>query len=68
MAPAVAEGVLEQIAFTLGQAQETIRNLAHARHAERVRRKLLQLARSYGRVVRDGIRIDFPAATSCWRR
>jgi CRP-like cAMP-binding protein len=25
-----------------------------------VRRKLLQLARNYGRVVRDGIRIDFP--------
>jgi CRP-like cAMP-binding protein len=29
-------------------------------HVERVRRKLHQLARSYGHVVRDGIRIDFP--------
>jgi CRP/FNR family transcriptional regulator, cyclic AMP receptor protein len=32
------------------------------RHIERVRRKLLQLAQSYGRVVRDGIRIDFPVS------
>ena len=30
----------------------------------RVRRKLLQLARSYGRVARDGVRIDFPINVS----
>jgi CRP-like cAMP-binding protein len=29
-----------------------------------VRRKLLQLARSYGRVGRDGVRIDFPISHS----
>lgn len=60
--PAVAQRVVEQMAFALGQKQEAIGNFAHTRHVERVRRKLLQLARSYGRVVRDGIRIDFPVS------
>ena len=60
--PAVAQRVVEQMAFTLEQKQEAIANFAHTRHVERVRRKLLQLARSYGRVVRDGIRIDFPVS------
>ncbi len=60
--PAVAQRMVEQMAFTLGQTQEAIANFAHTRHVERVRRKLLQLARSYGRVVRDGIRIDFPVS------
>lgn len=60
--PRVAQRVVEQMAFTLGQTQEAIGNFAHSRHVERVRRKLLQLARSYGHVVRDGIRIDFPVS------
>ena len=35
-------------------------NLAATRHVERVRRTLLQLARTYGHADREGIRIDFP--------
>jgi CRP-like cAMP-binding protein len=42
--------------------EELVGNLAQTRHVERVRWKLLQLARSYGQVVRDGIRIDFPVS------
>jgi hypothetical protein len=58
--PAIAQRVVEQMAFALGQKQEALANFAHTRHVERVRRKLLQLARGYGRVASDGIRIDFP--------
>jgi hypothetical protein len=58
--PAIAQWVVEQMAFALGQKQEALASFAHTRHIERVRRKLLQLAHGYGRVVRDGIRIDFP--------
>lgn len=60
--PAIARRVVEQMAFALGQKQEALANFAHTRHVERVRRKLLQLAHGYGRVVRDGIRIDFPVS------
>jgi Crp-like helix-turn-helix domain len=60
--PAIAQRVAEEMTFALGQKQEALANFAHTRHVERVRRKLLQLARGYGRVVRDGIRIDFPVS------
>jgi hypothetical protein len=58
--PGVARTLLEQLAGTLAQKQEAIGTFGSTRHIERVRRKLLQLARNYGRVVRDGVRIDFP--------
>src|SRR6266542_1023132 len=60
--PVVAQGVVRQMTSTLGQKQEAIANFAPTRHLDRVRRKLLQLGRSYGHVVRDGIRIDFPVS------
>lgn len=60
--PEVAGSLLELIAATLAQKQEALGNFAHTRHVERVRRKLLQLAESYGHVVQDGIRIDFPVS------
>jgi Crp-like helix-turn-helix domain len=56
----VAQKVVEQMAFTLGEKQEALAIFAQTRHVERVRRKLLQLARGYGHVARDGVRIDFP--------
>ena len=61
-APETAGFLLESIERTLAQKQEALGNFAHTRHVERVRRKLLQLAESYGRVVRSGIRIDFPVS------
>jgi Crp-like helix-turn-helix domain len=60
--PTAARTLLDQLATTLRREQEAIGNFANARHLERVRRKLFQLARSYGRVGRDGIRIDFPVS------
>jgi biotin operon repressor len=58
--PEAALVLVELLEITLAQQREALANFAHTRHIERVRRTLLQLARSYGRVVRDGIRIDFP--------
>jgi Crp-like helix-turn-helix protein len=60
--PTAARTLFDQVATTLRQEQEAMGNFANARHVERVRRKLFQLARSYGRVGRDGIRIEFPVS------
>jgi Crp-like helix-turn-helix domain len=60
--PTAARTLFDQVATTLRQEQEAIGNFGNARHVERVRRKLFQLARSYGRVGSDGIRIEFPVS------
>jgi CRP/FNR family cyclic AMP-dependent transcriptional regulator len=60
--PAVADRLVQQLALALRQNQEAIANFAPARHIDRVRGKLLELAGTYGRVVRDGVRIDFPVS------
>ncbi len=62
--PGAAQTLVEQLAASLGEKQENLSNFASARHIVRVRRKLLQLARSYRRVARDGVRIDFPISHS----
>ena len=48
----------------IGEKQDATANFAPTHHVDRVRRKLLQLADSYGHVVRDGVRIDFPISHS----
>ena len=58
--PLVAEAILDAFAEALRERQATIRNCAHVHHSERVLEKLLQLARTYGRAVPGGVRIDFP--------
>jgi hypothetical protein len=58
--PIVAQKTVEHMTFTLGEKHEALAIFAQTRHVERVRRKLLQLARNYGRVARHGVRIDFP--------
>jgi CRP-like cAMP-binding protein len=58
--PAIAERIVEQLTHALERKQAAIANMASPRHAERLRRRLLQLGETYGHVVRDGIRIDFP--------
>ena len=60
--PGAARVLLDQLAATLAQKQEALSNFAFTRHTDRVQRKLLQLARDYGHVARDGIRIDFPVS------
>jgi hypothetical protein len=58
--PSVAELIADALTEGLRERQETIRNCAYVRHSERVREKLLQLARTYGHVVPGGVRVDFP--------
>jgi biotin operon repressor len=59
---ATAQRVVEQLTSALAQRQEALANFAPPRHLVRVERKLGQLARRHGHVVREGIRIDFPVS------
>lgn len=56
--------LVREVAETLRRKQDSIANFGNGRHSERVRRKLLQLARDYGRVTSDGIRLDLPLTHS----
>jgi CRP/FNR family cyclic AMP-dependent transcriptional regulator len=58
--PGLANALLGEVAETLRRKQDTISNFGSVRHTERVRRKLLQLARDYGRVTGDGVKLDLP--------
>jgi hypothetical protein len=58
--PSAAELITDSLAEALSERHATIRNCAYVRHSERVREKLLQLARTNGHVIPGGIRIDFP--------
>jgi biotin operon repressor len=60
--PAVTQRIIEQLLVGFAEKREALGNFAATHHCVRVRRKLLQLARSYGHVVREGIRIDFPVS------
>jgi CRP-like cAMP-binding protein len=58
--PAASAIVVDALAEALRERQETIGNFASVRHVERVREKLLQLARAHGKVVPGGVRLDLP--------
>ena len=58
--PAAAEVLADALLAAVRDRQESLRSLGHVRHAERVRGKLLQLARDHGRVAARGIRLDLP--------
>ncbi len=58
--PDAAAMLLDGLSQTLRQRQAALSALAHLHHVDRVRQKLIQLARDHGRVGRDGIRLDFP--------
>jgi CRP-like cAMP-binding protein len=58
--PGLANALLGEVAETLRRKQDTISNFGSVRYTERVRRKLLQLARDYGRVTGDGVKLDLP--------
>jgi CRP-like cAMP-binding protein len=58
--PGAARILFDALAATLRQKHRTIEALASVHHVDRVRAKLLQLARDHGRVGRDGVRLDFP--------
>ena len=58
--PEAARLLLEGLGETLRQKQAALAAMARLHHVDRVREKLIQLARDHGRVGRDGIRLDFP--------
>src|SRR5207248_3217813 len=58
--PVAARLFVEALAETLRQKQAAVASLSRLHHVDRVREKLLELAREHGRVGRDGIRLDFP--------
>lgn len=58
--PSVAAWIVDALAEGLRERQESIRACLYVRHSDRVREKLVQLARVHGRVVPGGVRIDLP--------
>jgi hypothetical protein len=58
--PGLGNALLREVAETLRRKQDSIANFGDVRHVERVRRKLQQLARDYGRVTGDGVKLDLP--------
>jgi CRP/FNR family cyclic AMP-dependent transcriptional regulator len=58
--PGLADALLQEVVETLRRKQDSIANFGDIRHVERVRRKLAQLARDYGRVTSDGVKLDLP--------
>jgi CRP-like cAMP-binding protein len=52
--------LLEALAESLRRQHVAVAAMARLHHVDRVREKLIQLARDHGRVGRDGIRLDFP--------
>ena len=58
--PAAARAIACAAMEALADREESLANFARFPHAERVRGKLLQLARTHGKVTDDGILIDLP--------
>jgi hypothetical protein len=58
--PDTAKLLADALRAAVRQKRDAIANLVGGRPLERVERTLLQLARDHGRVVRGGIRLDFP--------
>jgi CRP-like cAMP-binding protein len=58
--PASAEAIVDALMEALRERQENLAQFASVVHTERLREKLLQLARAHGSVVADGIRVDVP--------
>jgi CRP/FNR family transcriptional regulator, cyclic AMP receptor protein len=58
--PTASRLLLDGLAETLRQKQAALASMSRLHHVDRVREKLIELARDHGRVGRDGIRLDFP--------
>jgi CRP/FNR family cyclic AMP-dependent transcriptional regulator len=52
--------IWDALTVALRRRAELIASLSNTRHIERVREKLLRLARDYGTVDAEGVRIDLP--------
>jgi CRP-like cAMP-binding protein len=58
--PEAAAELVDCLAAALLEREESLTHLAEVVHRERVLAKLVQLARKFGRVTPDGIRLDIP--------
>jgi len=58
--PETARLLVDGLAETLRQKHAALASMSRLHHVDRVREKLIELAREHGRVGRDGIRLDFP--------
>ena len=58
--PTAALAIVQALLAELRQRDESLAQFANVSHAERLRAKLQQLARSHGTVVDGGIRIELP--------
>jgi Crp-like helix-turn-helix domain len=58
--PQAARLLVDGLAETLRQKHATIAGMSRLHHVDRIREKLLELARLHGRVGRDEVRLDFP--------
>jgi CRP-like cAMP-binding protein len=58
--PDVAALVLERLVEALHERQTSLAQFGTVDHAERVRTKLVQLARTHGKVTKEGVHLDLP--------
>jgi CRP-like cAMP-binding protein len=58
--PETAAALLDALTEQLRERDESLAQFSSVRHVERVRDKLLQLARTHGKVVPGGVRLDLP--------
>jgi hypothetical protein len=58
--PGAARALADGLGETLRDRQESLAIMSWRLHSDRLREKLLRLARAHGRVVRGGVRIDLP--------
>ncbi len=58
--PEAAAVLVDALAAELRERQESLGHFSSVRQVERVRDKLLQLARDHGKVVPGGVRLDLP--------
>ena len=58
--PGAAALVVDRLVDAVRDRQESLAQFGAVEHVNRVREKLIQLARAHGRVASDGVRLDLP--------
>ena len=58
--PAAADAIVDALLEVVRERQQSLAQFGTAMHAERLRGKLLQLARAHGSVVAGGVRVELP--------
>jgi CRP/FNR family transcriptional regulator len=58
--PAAAEAIVDALLEELRERQQSLAHFGNVVHAERLRAKLLQLARTHGALVAGGIEVELP--------